>query len=87
MVAFDFSTGALVFVVSLVAVPRTRRYCFKASVHSVPIFKTFLAAQWSILLFASFVFVCSPGIFMNLGGYFSLKVSRSGVEVIFLVFI
>ena len=33
------------------------------------------------------VFACSPGISKNIGGYFSLKVSRSGVEVMFLVFI
>ena len=33
------------------------------------------------------VFACSPGIFINLGGSFSLKVSRSGVEEMFLVVI
>ena len=31
------------------------------------------------------VFACSPGISMNLCGSFSLKVSRSGVEEMFLV--
>ena len=33
----------------------------------------------------TFVFACSPGISMNLGDSFSLKVSRSGVEEMFLV--
>ena len=31
------------------------------------------------------VFACSPGISMHLGGSFSLKLSRSGLEEMFLV--
>ena len=39
MVALDYGTGALMFVVSLVAAPRRRRYSFTASVHGVSIVK------------------------------------------------
>ena len=50
VVAFDFGTGALVFVVSFVGAPRTRRYYFMASVHCVPIFRIFLAAHGSFII-------------------------------------
>ena len=41
----DFGTGALILVVSLVAAPRTRRYCFTPSFYCVPIFETLLPAH------------------------------------------
>ena len=87
VVAFDFGTGALIFVESSAAAPRTRRCCFKASVHCVPKFKIFLAAHWFLTIFLNFSFCLSSGILTNLGDSFSLKVRRSGVEIIFLVFI
>ena len=82
--AFDFVTGALIFIVSLAAAPCTRRYCFMAYFRCVSIFKTCFAAHRSFKIFKTFVFACSPDISINLGGYFSLKVSRSGVEEILL---
>ena len=53
VLAFDFGTGAPIFVASLVAAPRTRRYCFTAPVHCVAIFKTLLAAHWSLIIFVN----------------------------------
>ena len=85
--ATEFGTGALIFAVSLDAAPRTRRYCLASGFHCVPISKTCFAAPWSFIEIVNFSFACSPGISMNLYGYFYLKVSRSGVEVVFLVFI
>ena len=41
LVAFGFATGTFIFVVSLVAAPCTRRYCFTTSVRCLPIVKTF----------------------------------------------
>ena len=86
-VVFDFGAGALIFVVSLVAALCTRRYCFRASVDCVSIFKTLLAARWSFIIFLSLSFCLFSRISMNNGGYFSLKVSKSGVNVLILVFI
>ena len=79
--AFDLGTGALIFVLFMVSVPRI-------SVNYVPIFKTFLyqligLSQNSLAL----VFACSPRISLNLGGSASLQVSRNGREVMFSVFI
>ena len=54
--AFDFSAGALIFVVSLVAAHRTHRNYFMSSFHCVPIFKTFLTAHWSFTIFVNFTF-------------------------------
>ena len=88
VVEFDFGSGALIFFVSLFAAPCSRRYCFTAPVHGMHIFDTFLTVLWSFIRFVHFsVFFCFPGISMNLGGSFSSKVSRRGVEVMFLVFI
>ena len=56
VVGFDFGNGALIFVVSLVAAPRTRRYRFTASVYHVLIFNTLLAAHWSFIILVSFSF-------------------------------
>ena len=52
----DFGTGALIFVVFLVAAPHTRRYCFMASFHCVLMSKTCLAAHWSLIIFVNFGF-------------------------------
>ena len=56
VVAVDFDAGAPIFVVSLVAAPRTLGYCFTTSVHCVPLVKTLLAAHWSFISFVNFVF-------------------------------
>ena len=56
VVVFDFGIGAVIFIMSLVAPPRTRRHCFTASVTCMPIFKTFLAAHWPFIIFVSFGF-------------------------------
>ena len=56
VVVFDFGTGALIFVESLVATPRTCCYCFTASDHCVPISKTFHAAHYSFIIFVNFSF-------------------------------
>ena len=45
VVAIDFVTGAPIFVVSLVAAPHKRGYCFTTSVHCMLIFKIFLSAH------------------------------------------
>ena len=88
MAAFDFHTGALFFIVSLAAAPCTRRYRFMASFRCMSIFKTCFAAHWSFKIFESFrLCSCSLGISMNLGGTFSLEVSRIGGEEVFLVVI
>ena len=54
VIVFDFGTGSLILVVSLVAAPRTLHNCFTASVHCVPIFKTLLVAYCSFLIFVNF---------------------------------
>ena len=85
--ASDFGVCALIFVVSLAAAPCTRRYRFIAYFHCVSVSKTCLAARWSFVILENFSFCLFSGISMNLGGSFSLKVSRSGVKARFLVFI
>ena len=57
--ASDFSTGTLVFVVTLTAAPRTRCYCFTASFHCVLISKACLAAHWSFIIFVNLIFCLS----------------------------
>ena len=56
VVAFDLGTSALMFVVSLIAAPCTRYKCFTVPLHSVPIFRTSLAAHWYFIIFVSFSF-------------------------------
>ena len=83
----DFDTGALIFIVSLVAPSRTLRFCFTASFHCVSISKICLAAYWFFLIFIE---LSSSLFFLYLCAYrwfFSFKVGRSGVEVMFLIFI
>ena len=43
--ASEFDTGALIFIMSFAAAPRTCRYCFTAFLHCVLISKTSLAAH------------------------------------------
>ena len=82
-----FFVGALIFVVSLAAALCTRRYRFMSSFYCVPISKTSLAARSFFIIFVNSSFACSPRVYLNLGDSFSLKVSRSGVEKMLLVFI
>ena len=88
MSASDFCAGALIFVVSLPAAPCTCCYRFMASFHCVPISKTCLAAHLSFKLFVNFSFwLFSRDFFESRWFFFSMKISTSGVEVMFLVFI
>ena len=72
VIEFDLGTGAIIFAISLVDVPRTRHYCFTASVHCVLIFKTFIASQWSFLIYVSlsFFFLLPRLIFLLCGCFF-----------------
>ena len=54
--ASDLGTGAIILVAFLLAAPRTRLHRFTASVHCVPMFKTFLAANWSFIIYDNFSF-------------------------------
>ena len=78
MVAFDFVTGALIFILSLAAAPCTRRYRFMATFRCVFIFKTRFGAHWSFKIFVLLAFLRSS---------FFFKVSRSGEEEMILVVI
>ena len=51
--ASDFGAGALIFVLSLNAAPRTRRYCFTALFHCVYISKTWLAVLYTFIIFVN----------------------------------
>ena len=87
MVAFDLVTGILIFIVALAAETCTRRYRFMALFAVCPYLRHVLQLIGHSKYSKTLIFVRSPGIFMNLGGSFSLEVSRSGVEEMFLVVI
>ena len=82
--ASNLRAGALIFVVSLAAAPIAivSWYLFPVCPYLRHVLQLIGLSYYSKTL----VFACSPVISMNFCGSFSLKVSRSGVEVMFLIF-
>ena len=85
VVASDFGTCELIFVVSLTPAHRTRRYCFAKSFYCVLISETCFAAHWSFIIIVNFSSCFFLRDLYDSRWLFSLKVSRSGVDVVFLV--
>ena len=73
-----FGTGGLIFNLSLAAarVAAVSRHIFTMCPYQRHVLQLIGISEFSWIIF----FSCSPGISMNLGGSFSLRVSRNGVE-------